>query len=886
MALLDDILSWSNDLPDWQRDAIRRIFQANDQLTAKDLAEIRDMVEGTNGAPKPVSLTRSHIPTMGSGTPTVLLGLSQLKNVNGFPDGRQLDIADTGITVIFGENGTGKSGFARVMKRACRARHSTPVLANAFTKGRPATPEATFAYESGGKSQQALWTEGGASNADLAMVSVYDSQCAQDYISKDGPSTFVPYGFHALSALAAAQQAIQEELNREIGAIHLRTDQFTALQGAHSVGKIMAKLGPNTDIGALEALATLTPQEAESIKGLSVAIKGLDVEPEASKHERLAQRLDNLANLATNAERFVTSAALDKFTGLAKSEAEAIGADRLAQGLLRGDGALDGPASALLPETGGAQWKALFHAAQAFSLKAYPGHPQHPPSGPDDHCVLCQQALGEDAQARMIRFQQFVAADAAQNLESAAKAVTEARQKIDAANLAPADEPTLADIKQADEDLAEAIITHQKAWAARRDWIATSYMLCHWTDPRPPLPAGDALSTRLLAKAKALRQLAAQIRQAKDQKEHDKLVTQLAELNSRRDLDPHLPAIRAYISEAKRRSALEKARDALNTKSVSAKITSLSKIHTTDILARALNEELEALGYRHRVKPTLTNQTKGGRNVHGLALDGSNHSTHEVLSEGEQRAVALAFFLAEAKLRGDQSTIVFDDPSTSLDHLHRRAMAHHLVHLSKVRPVVIFTHDAVFLTTILGEAAEQQATAKTQTVQWHGGSPGALLDGLAWENKPYGDQLKELKATAAHMKATYNPYPNNDEKRAMRDSYAHMRGMIERAIREVVLNDTVHPFSDEVRVIQVGAIAGFEIEDWKAIVSVYGKASEVIVGHDSPSAGQYEMPSPLHFEKDLREIEDVMKKCETRRRAFNAGERQRMAALRNDIRKK
>lgn len=886
MTLLDDILAWANDLPEWQRDALRRIFAANGLLTAKDVAEIRAMVEGAAGAPKPAPLAKSHIPTMGSGTSTVLLGLSQLQNVNGFPNGRQLDMADKGITVIFGENGAGKSGFARVMKRACRARHSTPVLANAFSKGMPGTPAATFAFVSGGKNHKVTWTEGSASNADLAMVSVYDSHCAQDYISKDGPSTFVPYGFHALSALAAAQQAIQEELNREIGIVHLRTDQFAALQGAHSVGKIMSKLGPNTDIAVLEALATLTSLETESIKELSAAIKGLDVEPEASKHERLAQRLDNLANLATNAERFVTDAALDKFAGLAQAEDTAVKADRLAQGLLRGDGALNDLAGGLLPETGGAEWKALFQAAQAFSLKTYPEHPHHPATGPDDKCVLCQQPLGEDAQARIVRFRHFVTADAAQNLESARKAVIEARQKIDAANLSPVDDPTLAEIKQSDERLAQAVIAHQAAWAARREWIATSYMLSHWSDPRPPLPDGDALSIRFSAKARDLRQHAAQLRQAKDQKEHDKLTAQLAELTSRRDLGAHLPAIRTHISEAKRRSALEAARDSLNTKSVSTKITSLSKTHTTDALAKALNEELEALGYRHRVKPTLTSQTKAGRNVHGLALDGCNHGTHEVLSEGEQRAVALAFFLAEAKLRGDHSTIVFDDPSTSLDHLHRRKMAEHLVHLSKTRPVVILTHDAVFLTTLMGEIAEQQTTAKIQTVQWHGGSPGALLDGLAWENKPYGDQMKELKAMAVHMKATHNPYPNNDEKKAMRDAYAHTRGMIERAIREVVLNDTVHPFSDEVRVIQVGAIAGFEIEEWRAIVSVYGKASEVIVGHDSPSAGQYEMPSPEHFEKDLGAIEDVLRKCEARRKAFNAGERQRVAALRSDIRKK
>lgn len=118
----------------------------------------------------------------------------------------------------------------------------------------------------------------------------------------------------------------------------------------------------------------------------------------------------------------------------------------------------------------------------------------------------------------------------------------------------------------------------------------------------------------------------------------------------------------------------------------------------------------------------------------------------------------------------------------------------------------------------------------------------------------------------------------------MRYAYGHMRGMIERAIREIVLNDTIHPFSDEVRVINVGAIAGFEIKQWRSIVSVYGKASEVIVGHDSPNTGQYEMPDPITLDKDLNDLEKVMKACEARRSAFNKNERQSMLDVRHLVR--
>lgn len=886
MTLLADILTWSETLPEWQRDALRRAFQNNGQLTTQDLADIRAMVEKTAGAPTPIPLTQAHMPTAGSGASTTLLGLSHLKHVNGFPDGRQLDLADKGITVVFGENGAGKSGFARVLKRACRARHSSAVLPNAFGGGNKNTPEAVVAYQSNGQATKVQWREGGASDTNLAMVSVYDSHCAQDYVSKDGPSAFVPFGFHALSALASGQQTLREQIQQAITAIQLNTAQFTTLQGPHAVGQHMSRLGPDTDLAALEALSRLTPEDTQQIAELTAAIKGLDVEPEAIKHERLAQRLEQLAALAATAESYVLDKSLDKFAGLAQAEIAATRADHLAQELLRGAHDPERPTDALLPDTGGAEWKALFQAAQAFSQRVFPDHAHHPASGTGEPCVLCQQPLAADASARMERFREYVAADAAKNLAQASEAVVTARQKIDAANLSPVDEPTLADIRQSNPELADAVTTHQAAWNARRNWLANAYAFETWDAPRPELPQGDALSTRLTAATQALRARAAQLRQAKDHTKHQQLSAQLAALTARQALGTHLPALRAYVDQAKRRQALSAAHTTLNPQGVSAKITALSKTHTTDALATALNDELKALGYRHRVKPSLTSQTRGGRNIHGLVLEGSSYNTHDVLSEGEQRAVALAFFLAEARLRGDTSTIVFDDPSTSLDHLHRRRMAAHLVRLSQSRPVVVLTHDAVFLTTLLGEIAEHKADHKIQTIEWDGGKPGSCRDGLAWENKPYDDQLKVVKAACAAMLANHNPQPNDADKRAMRDAYGLVRGMIERAIRDVVLNGTVHPFSDEVRVIQAGAVAGFDIEEWRVIVSVYGKASETIAAHDSPAAGQYEMPSPQEFEQDLAAVEKVMEACVARRNAFNKGEKKFIMDLRTKIREK
>jgi predicted ATPase len=41
-----------------------------------------------------------------------------------------LTFEEAGLTIIFGDNGTGKSGYARLLKRITRARHQEEILSD------------------------------------------------------------------------------------------------------------------------------------------------------------------------------------------------------------------------------------------------------------------------------------------------------------------------------------------------------------------------------------------------------------------------------------------------------------------------------------------------------------------------------------------------------------------------------------------------------------------------------------------------------------------------------------------------------------------------------------------------------------------------------------
>jgi wobble nucleotide-excising tRNase len=68
-----------------------------------------------------------------------------------------------------------------------------------------------------------------------------------------------------------------------------------------------------------------------------------------------------------------------------------------------------------------------------------------------------------------------------------------------------------------------------------------------------------------------------------------------------------------------------------------------------------------------------------------------------ILSEVEQKLIALSNFLAECTIDNRLNTIIFDDPVTSLDMDYRDKISDKIVQLSQNRQMSCFTHDLSFL---------------------------------------------------------------------------------------------------------------------------------------------------------------------------------------------
>jgi hypothetical protein len=166
MTVLQEIFSWAKDLPPWQGDALSRLL-SKPALAAEDYEDLFALLKAEHAIPDP----KNRVPTKldakiaplpsQSGGHVQLTVIKNLVRVNAIAEAHKLPIGAAGLTVIYGDNGAGKSGYSRVLKKACRARDQLElILSNAHKPAGSAPAEADFEIRVNGTDKDCHWING------------------------------------------------------------------------------------------------------------------------------------------------------------------------------------------------------------------------------------------------------------------------------------------------------------------------------------------------------------------------------------------------------------------------------------------------------------------------------------------------------------------------------------------------------------------------------------------------------------------------------------------------------------------------------------------------------------------------------------------------------
>lgn len=878
-----DLIGWAAEQPSWVQDSLRRIALAVDHAVGEEdlgciLENVRAAVDGATSNHDLAPLNAFHI---GAGSEetrrTVLAQLGPVQNIDRLAGGQKLRLAANGITLIYGENGSGKSGYIRIAKRLCRSLTADTLRGNVFeTVAGPMRVEVR--YRVGDDEVTTLdWDPATPAPSQLQQISVFDSHNARLYVDSGNRIAYLPRELAILEHHGELCQKMSAILSAEQKALGLRLR--VALPAGYTPGSgvsiALAKLDPKAPTLPSEAelrnLAKLSELEIGELARLEAELASDPVALAAIRRRAIAV-LKRAGEVLSSLKEELSDAVGANTVAVRREMREASEAERIA--------ACGSFADEPLADVGSAAWRILFEAARAFATAATGEASERLPDAAGDLCLLCLEPLTPSGAARLARFNDFVAGEAAKRADrarDALKTLIERIEQIAVPELAVV-EDSLAGYSQLDAVRASMVADLLKTLA---EFKARRRALLDEAASPPATPDITALLAFATAEVASLEEEAATLqRTASHTDALDAKRARLAELKDRSKLANDLETVLLRRRDVVEQRSLTACIAQVATRSISTQITALRKQLVTDELERRIIEEISSLDLTH-LPFKVNDSSSGGKSLFSVGLQGAGVvKNNQVLSEGEQRALALACFLAE--IGGDDARfgIIVDDPVSSLDHLRIRKVAQRLVaEAKKGRQVIVFTHNLVFFNEMVSEAAragEAAPLVKSVVAKTQADGFGVIRENSEPWVADLTARITTLRARAKELKSL-TEFDTDEYRRQAKDFYSDLRESWERAVEEVVLAKTVVRFVPDVMTGRLREVTVTD-EDYTTIFFAMKRASERS-GHDMSVGRDIPQPSPEEMEADIKVLDDFRNEY-VKRRKITAATR---SALENPV---
>ncbi|MFT2093859.1 AAA family ATPase [Acidiphilium multivorum] len=244
-------------------------------------------------------------------------------------------------------------------------------------------------------------------------------------------------------------------------------------------------------------------------------------------------------------------------------------------------------------------------------------------------------------------------------------------------------------------------------------------------------------------------------------------------------------------------------------------------------------------------------------------VENPNAKVGEIFSEGEHRCVALAAFLAELVTAQRYSGIVFDDPMSSLDHIHRGAVASRLVEEAEHRQVVVFTHDLVFLYELRREAEKASRPIAFRNVRRQQDKPGYIENELPDKAKSGLEMCNALRSSLKSAKPGFDKLTDTQRTIFCKGTIGQLRDAWEQAISDYI-RPVLERFDNKVKPTSMFKLGILTEDDVKRVMAAQGRLSEDL--HSSAQALNPEAVSLDDLLNEVKALEDWIQSIRDRQK--------------------
>lgn len=766
----------------------------------------------------------------------VITQIADVEGVNALASNQSIDF-NPGLTVLFGENGAGKTGYSRILKQLAAVRTAEPILPNVHDSTSSRQVKAKVSFQAGSDPVSTIDWRGESGVTPFTRLSVFDTLCLRLHVDDDLTYVYTPGDLALFPLLDEAIGAIRQRLDGNVTEKISRGNPYIGFfTRGTAVYRVVETIGAATDMSELEALADTAPDAAARLLAAQTKVDALRSSSTAAQLTTARSQSDVYGGLAGVIERAGMFDATAYNQAVASALEAEVDIERLRDELF---------AAAGLSGEGDQTWQAFIVSGE--HLLAHRGVPGYPDEG--DECIYCQQELGDTALILVQKYRDFAH-------DSAQQRATDSRQMMATLSV-PLN--------------AINVDQHEGALTPHRDAASTDSVLDEAADllvrvrgVQAAVTEGDqvdlallAIAPDLIAQVSGRREAAARlIAELSGQVEERRVAlaeatAHLEALHDGMELGERLDAIRAHVEAAKwtqKASTL-----ARRITPVRSGLTQVSKVASEQLInsdfAERFEEERDAL---RAPEVGLEFPGQKGRAARRKTVPVAKHPS-DVLSEGEQKVIGLADFLAEAGLRLSPAPIVFDDPVNSLDYRRIREVTDRIAALAEDRQVIVFTHNIWFAAELL-ERFEKNTSRCAYYSIVDDPARGTVVSG----RHPRWDTVKGIKGKINQLIQEARTEEGPVREALIESAYSTMRSWCEVVVEVELLAGVTQRYQPNVMMTALDKIKVDRLSAaFDAITPVFKKACRITEAHSQPLETLSVRPTLAELEADWTAIQEA-----------------------------
>lgn len=678
------LLEFANNQHDnWLKALVYETIQTNGEISEERKKEIYLSLKDSTGINfmKPELVTRSNEDSIR------ITKLIHKCGVNAIEKNQVIKFSND-VTVLYGMNGTGKSGYFKILNELVGGNQKKDILSNIYLDTKE-NIDVEICYTKNRRNIETInWIGNTRSLPNLNKCKVFDTSYLNGLLNvRTSDVTLIePLGLSLFAYLISLIDGFKEELENTANSERMKKPNIDLMYLSDTVQSVFKSHNfSEKQKKEIEKLYCFSPEDEDKLKSIEQEIKDLiqiNIQDKIKLISNQKNEIDGLKRNFTSKYQLLISidqALKDKLTEY-KEKYEANNKAKEQFDVLK-----------KIPSNDTKEWKDFIIAGMQYSKKI---------NDSQTVCPYCLQSLKENNAIKIIQsYGLFLKDNSQQELNKATADLDTVKtnlQQLFPEIVIPENViEILSGISIGEESLKDKIVCLNKTFTQTIVKLQEKLTKKKY-DQIIEIPEAT-LVVNELSRINLGIQSDIDIFSKEESEKQDRvtlLKRQRNDLLEKRSISCQKNEIDKWFTITLEEKELLKKASSLKTKQLSILSTTAHNELVTETLKYKFNEEFHAIGYPNLSVKIESAGTRKGISSTKLVLEKNSELT-TVLSEGEQKAVALALFIAEIRLQNNKNPIILDDPVNSLDHKIAGKFAERLLSLDN--QVILFNHNRLFL---------------------------------------------------------------------------------------------------------------------------------------------------------------------------------------------